>query len=78
MKAKMYDGIRTLVDVKGDLSGRLIPKGTRGAIVECYSDPVEGYDVDLAIPDSSLAGGSDYENVTLYPEQFEVIRSYSE
>lgn len=68
----MYDAIITLVDVNGDFSERLIPKGTRGTVVECYHDPQEGYAVDLAIPDPSLVGGSDYENVILYPEQFAV------
>jgi hypothetical protein len=73
VKAKMYDAIITLVDVEGDFSGRLIPKGTRGTVIECYNDPQEGYAVDLAIPDPSLVGGSDYENVILYPDQFTVL-----
>jgi len=51
MKAKLYDEIRRLVDVHSDFGDRLIPKGTMGAIVECYEHPVEGYAVDLAIPD---------------------------
>lgn len=56
----------------GDFSGCLIPKGTRGTVVECYNDPQEGYAVDLAILDPSLVSGFDYDNVILYPEQFVV------
>jgi hypothetical protein len=44
--------------------------------VECYNEPQEGYAVDLAIPDPSLIGGFDYENVILYPEQFVVDEDY--
>jgi hypothetical protein len=35
--------------------------------------PQEWYAVDVAIPDSSLMGGFDYDNVTLLPEQFRVV-----
>lgn len=52
-----HSKIETLVDVKDDFSDTIIPAGTQGSIVECYSDPVEGYAVDLAIPDSDLVGG---------------------
>jgi hypothetical protein len=34
---------------------------------------MEGYSVDLAIPDPSSINDFDYENVTLKPDQFEVI-----
>ena len=73
MKATIYDEIRTLVDVNSDFGDRLIPKGTMGAIVECYEQPLEGYAVDLAIPDERWVSGFDYENVILYPDQFEVV-----
>ena len=42
-------------------------------IVEAYDSPTEGYAVDLAIPDDELAGGYAYENVVLFPDQFEVV-----
>ncbi|MGK7930282.1 MAG: hypothetical protein AB4041_02455 [Microcystaceae cyanobacterium] len=71
MKAKLYDEIITLVDIKANFDKLLIPKGTRGSIVECYENP-EGYAVDLAIPDETLITGYNYENVILYPEQFGV------
>lgn len=75
MKAKTYDGIRTLVEIKTNFGKRLIPKGTLGAIVECYEEPQEGYAVDLAIPNEQRIGGFDYENVILFPEQFIVVNS---
>lgn len=73
MKAKVNDRVRILVDVEADFSAELIPSGTEGVIVEVYEDP-EGYAVDLAIPDDSLAGGYRYENVILRPEQFDVVK----
>ena len=72
MKAKLYDKIQTLIDVPADFDARIIPKNTEGTIVECYEEP-EGYAVDLAIPNSDLVGGFEYENVVLTPEQFRVI-----
>ncbi len=77
MKAKPYDGIITLVDIKTNYAGIVIPKGTNGSIVECYENP-EGYAVDLAIADDSLVTGYDYENVILYPEQFKIINPINE
>lgn len=50
------------------------PAGTFGNIVEAYVDP-EGYAVDLAIPDDSLVGGHDFDNVLLLRHQFEVTRT---
>jgi hypothetical protein len=44
-----------------------------GTIVKCYGAPEEGYAVDLAIPNSALAGGLTDENVILRPDQFIVI-----
>jgi hypothetical protein len=72
MKANLYDGIVTLIDISLDLSKKNIPKGMQGTIVECYENP-EGYSVDLAIPDSQWVGGFDYENVILTPDQFAVV-----
>lgn len=71
MKAKLYDGIITLVDIQTHFGKNIIPKGTQGSIVECYKNP-EGYAVDLAIPDETLITGYNYENVILYPEQFRI------
>jgi len=74
MKASMYDRIRTLVDVdEGFRRDRRIPAGSEGCVVERYSDPEEGYAVDLEMPDESLVGGVSFANVILKPEQFEVI-----
>ena len=73
MKAKVYNLIKTLADVKSGFQEKLIlPSGSVGCVVECYENP-EGYAVDLEIPDASLVGGLDYENVILYAEQFEVV-----
>ncbi len=74
MKAKINDSIQTLVDISGEFSEIMIPKGTIGAVVECYQNP-EGYAVDLAISNPEVIGGFTYENVILYPEQFMVISS---
>lgn len=72
MKAKIYSLSKTLVDVKSGFQKDLIlPRGT---VVECYENP-EGYAVNLAIPDASLVGGFNYENVILFSEQFEVVDS---
>lgn len=79
MKAGLYDRIRTLVDVNGVIRrGTVIPKGSEGTIVECYTFLQEGYAVDFAFPDESLASGVTFDNVTLFPEQFEVIRTHSD
>lgn len=75
MKAKIYDEIKTLVDIPVDFDNTIIPIGTQGTIVECYEEPQEGYAVDLAIPDDRWVGGFDYENVILFPEQFVVVNS---
>ena len=72
-KAKDGDFVRLIVEVTADVSNRTLPAGTSGVVVESYRHPVEGYAVDLKIPDDSLVGGHDYENVILKPEQFEVI-----
>lgn len=74
MKANIYDGIITLVDIHLNEHHQTIPKGTQGTIIECYENP-EGYSVDLAIPDDRLVGGFDYENVILNSHQFEIINT---
>ncbi len=78
MKAKIYDRIETLVDIQEKFSKRLIPKGTIGTVTEHYERPKEGYGVDLKIKDELAFGGFDYENVLLYPEQFQVINETAE
>lgn len=72
MKAKLYDQIKTLVEIQTDFGNRVIPEGTLGTVVECYENP-EGYAVDLAIPNQKLVGGCEYENTILSPDQFIVI-----
>lgn len=72
MKAKLYDQIKTSVEVQVKFGNRDIPKGTLGTVVECYDNP-EGYAVDLAIPNERLVGGFEYENAILSPDQFGVV-----
>jgi len=74
VKPQDGDRIRLLADVRSGFDGRLIPKGTYGAIVECYSDP-EGYAIDLTFPAPELVGGRDYENVVLERDRFKVVES---
>jgi hypothetical protein len=74
-KASVEDIVELVVDVPSDFSDGMIPKGTRGTVVERYEQPKEGYSVDLAIPDDTLVGGFRYANVVLLPEQFIVQRS---
>lgn len=76
-KAQVDDNVELLVDVPSDFSDDVIPKGTRGTVVECYDQPKEGYSVDLAISDDSLVGGVRYENVILVPGQF-AVREHAE
>jgi hypothetical protein len=78
MKAQVYDRIQTITDIKIKFSQRSIPKGTIGTILECYKYPQENYSVDLTIPDSTISGGFDYENVILSPEQFIVVNNTPE
>jgi hypothetical protein len=73
MKAQINDEIKTLTDIPSTWDDRIFPKGITGVIVECYENPQEGYAVDLAIPDPTLVGEFDYENIVLKPEHFEVI-----
>lgn len=72
LKASFNDNVELLVDIPSDFCNGIIPRGTRGTVVERYEHPQEGYSIDLAIPDDSLVGGFRYENVVLMPEQFAV------
>ena len=71
-KASVDDSVELLMEVPSDFRDGVIPRGTRGIVVERYEHPREGYSIDLAIPDDSLVGGFRYENVLLTPEQFAV------
>ena len=73
MKARTYDCVVLTVDVPGEFSKAIIPKGTSGAVVEAYDQPTEGYAVDVNIPDRTSATGFRYDNLILYPDQFDVI-----
>ncbi len=64
--------VQTLTDIEGDFSDKVVPSGSLGTVVECYENP-EGYAVDMAMPDGSLAGCLAYENVILKPDQFVVV-----
>lgn len=60
----------TAEDVTSDFRDEVIPAGTGGTVVEIYTEPREGYAVDLAIPAPELVGGYRYDNVILEPGQF--------
>ena len=76
MKAAENDRIRLLVDVNSEARERVIPRGAEGVIVESYDDPEE-YAVDFAVHDPNVVGERTWENVILYPDQFEVVSRYS-
>ena len=74
MKAKDYDRIRTVMEVREGLGGhRVFPAGTERIVVECHAGREEGYAVGLAIRDDSWVTGFDYANVILTPEHFEIV-----
>lgn len=73
-EVNVNDRIRTIVEIKAEFSDRIIPIGTVGHILECYTRPREGYSIDLYIPGAVDTEEGPYENVTLEPDQFEVIR----
>ncbi len=76
MKAKVYDWIRTTVDVPGFVIKGVIPKGTEGTIIEAYEHPQEGYAVDVNVPNENTSNGYEYDNVVLLPDQFVVLEEY--
>ena len=79
MKANVWDQVRLLVDVPGQMSDRdVIPAGTLGAVIEMYESPSEGYAVDVAVPDADSVTGYEYDNVLLTPDQFVVVMRYVE
>ena len=73
MKAQPYDQIRLLVPVRSEYRDRVIPAGAVGNVVDCYEKPREGYAADFPVDDPRLAGGKSYENVIVYPDQFDVV-----
>jgi hypothetical protein len=73
MKARLRDHVVTVEDVMSDIDDAIIPRGTRGTIVEAYDRPTEGYAVDLALPDPRLVGGYRFASVILRPHQFDVV-----
>ncbi|AFP42036.1 hypothetical protein PXH78_33130 [Mycolicibacterium smegmatis] len=75
MKARVNDSVELLVDVPGETQSWQIPKGTRGVVVEVFQHPVEGYAVDVSLPDASSSTKFRYDNVMLEPDQFIVVRS---
>ncbi len=42
-------------------------------VIDSYEQPIEGYAVDVNIPDESSLSGFRYDNVILYPDQFDVV-----
>ncbi|MUL84781.1 MULTISPECIES: hypothetical protein [unclassified Mycolicibacterium] len=72
MKAREWDSVVLTVDVPGAFRDN-IPKGTTGVVIEAYEQPTEGYAVDVSIPDESSLSGFQYDNVILYPDQFDVV-----
>lgn len=73
MKAQEWDTVVLTVDVPGELRDAIILKGTSGVVIEAYEQPIEGYAVDVNIPDESSLSGFRYDNVILYPDQFDVV-----
>jgi hypothetical protein len=68
---KLYDPVRTLVDVETLRHGKL-PAGAIGVIVDDFHAPNE-YAIDLEVPAPELVGGKSFANVALHPDQFTVI-----
>lgn len=67
MKATVDAKVRTLVEVRNALRPAPIPPGTEGYVVEAHAQPREGYDIEVKLADE------DYEAITLYPDEFELI-----
>lgn len=67
MKANVDTKVRTLVEVRNQARSFPIPAGVEGYVVQTYTEPREGYDIEVQLADD------DFEVVTLHPDQFEVI-----
>lgn len=69
MKAKEYDQVRTLVDVKSGSSDATLSAGTVGTVVDAPGEgEPEVYSVDVGEEGS-------YDHIELEPDQFEVIEA---
>lgn len=73
MKAREWDSVVLTVDVPSEFRDAIIPKGTTGVVIEAYEQPIEGYAVDVSIPDESSLSGFQYDGLILYPDQFDVV-----
>ncbi|MBN3511991.1 hypothetical protein JYB55_24480 [Mycolicibacterium septicum] len=73
MKAQARDTVVLTVDVPSEFRYAILPKGTTGVVIEAYEQPTEGYAADVNIPDESSLSGFQYDNVILYPDQFDVV-----
>ncbi len=70
----LYDRVQLTKTISSEFPPRrTLPTGLEGVIVECYTDP-ESYAVDIDIPDETLVGGYDMENVILRPDEFILIK----
>ncbi len=75
VKPTLFDGVKTLVETKGELTGRVYPIGTTGTIVECMND---AYIIEFPVPGSDKAHGyfEEFDVVTLRADQFTVTELY--
>jgi hypothetical protein len=73
MKAMTDSTIRTIVEIQGEHLIQVIPVGTEGTTIENYENP-EAYAVDIALPDPENDDEFLYDNLYLYPKQFEVVK----
>lgn len=72
MKARVYDYVVLTADVPGSSGDRIIPKGTRGAVIDAYDQPTERYTVIVNITDDRSLSGSRRDNVILRPDEFDL------
>jgi hypothetical protein len=73
MKAMTDSTIRTIVEIQGEHLIQVIPVGTEGTTIENYENP-KAYAVDIALPDPENDDEFLYDNLYLYPKQFEVVK----
>lgn len=71
MKARVYDDVVLTVNVPGTSGDRIIPAGTRGAVIEVYAQP-ERYAAVVNVPDDRSLSGSRRDEVMLRPDQFDL------
>lgn len=68
MKAQENDRVRTLVEVRSDLAGRVWPAGTEGTVMD-VSGGGRYYAVDVG------ENEGEYDNIMLTEDQFTVIQT---